>query len=67
MNHKIPLDGEGKRLYEGDRVYTYDFDNTRVYGTLLPNDDYKEVSEWYVEYDDGVACAVLDFNQIFKA
>ena len=63
-----PLDADGQRLYAGDRVYAYDIDGrTRVYGTLLPNDDYKDVAEWYVEYDDGAECAVLDFGVLWKA
>lgn len=61
------LDGTGQILHEGDRVYAYDINGKRVYGTLLPNDEYKDVSEWYVKYDDGAECAVLDFNFIWKA
>jgi hypothetical protein len=61
-------DAEGRRLHEGDRVYAFHFNGrTRVYGTLLRNDDYKEVSEWCVEYDDGEKCAILDFSQLWKA
>lgn len=63
---KTATDGDNKVLHDGDRVFTYDFDGTRVYGTLRINEDYLEVSEWYVEYDDGEDYAVLDFNFIFK-
>lgn len=60
-------DADGNILHEGDRVFAYDLDGKRVYGTLRPNDGYEEVSEWYVEYDDGEECAVLDFDQLWKA
>lgn len=71
MDEKIIKDAEGNTLHEGDRVYTHDFNEkgkiVRVYGTLKPNEDHKEVSEWYVEYDDGMDCAVLNYNDIYKA
>ncbi len=67
-------DGEGKVLHEGDRVYSYDnalppaTGLQRFYGTLRKNDEkFKDVSEWYVEYDDGEDLAVLDFGKLFKA
>lgn len=63
-------DGDSNILHEGDRVYTYDHDlNGRIvryYGTLVKN-DYPDVLDWAVEYDDGICCAVLDFKQIYKA
>lgn len=54
-------------LHNGDRVYSYDLDSKRYYGTLYKNEDYPEVSEWYIEYDDGNECAVIDINLVFKA
>lgn len=66
----VPIDGEGQRLHEGDRVYTYDAfaaNQTRIYGTLYKNSEYPEVSEWYVDYDDANQCAVLDFGLLWKA
>lgn len=60
-------DGNGIELNKGDRVATQDWDGKIVYGTLLPNDGFEEVAEWYVAYDDGQECAVLDFKQLFKA
>lgn len=66
----VPIDGEGQRLHEGDRVYTYDAfaaNHTRIYGTLYKNSEYPEVSEWYVDYDDANQCAVLDFGLLWKA
>ena len=66
----VPMDGEGQRLHEGDRVYTYDAfaaNHTRIYGTLYKNSEYPEVSEWYVDYDDANQCAVLDFGLLWKA
>jgi hypothetical protein len=60
-------DAQGNILHEGDRVFAYDLDSKRVYGTLYRNKDYPEVSEWYVQYDDGEDCAVLDFSLLWKA
>jgi hypothetical protein len=66
----VPIDG--KVLYEGDRVYSYDYDvenfaPKKCYGTLHKNKDYPEVSEWYIAYDDGQECAVLQMSLVFKA
>jgi len=67
MNTKV----ENKTLKEGDRVYSYDYDNnskpSRYYGTLRKNTDYPHVSEWYIAYDDGHDCAVLEMSLVFKA
>ncbi len=52
---------------EGDRVYSYDFDGSKVYGTIHKNTDNSEVSEWYIKYDDGKELAVLDLTTVFKA
>jgi len=61
----------GIELNEGDKVYTYDYDTDgllkKYHGILHKNIDHPEVSEWYVKYDDGNDCAVLDFGQIFKS
>jgi hypothetical protein len=66
---KTAIDGEGKILHEGDRVYSYGWEgfSVRHYGTLRLNSDYPDVSEWYIEYDDGNDCAVLDMSMVFKA
>jgi hypothetical protein len=58
---------EDIKLQEGDRVYSFDFDGSRVYGIIYKNKEYPEVSEWYIAYDDGKENAVLDINQVFKA
>ena len=68
----VPLDGDGQTLHEGDRVYSYDYNvetvaPQRCYGTLHKNEDYTEVSEWYIAYDDGQECAVLEMSLVFKA
>ena len=67
----VPIDGDGQVLHEGDRVYSYDYDKnlkpSRCYGTLHKNEDYPEVSEWYIAYDDGQECAVLEMSLVFKA
>lgn len=67
----VPLDGDGQVLHEGDRVYSYDYDKnlkpSRCYGTLHKNEDYPNVSEWYIAYDDGQECAVLEMSLVFKA
>lgn len=55
---------------QGDRVYVYDTDKTgqvrKYYGTLMKNTDYPEVSEWYIKFDDGNDCAVLDMDSVVK-
>lgn len=34
------------------------------FGTLHENIGHKDVSEWYVHWDDGSDCAVLDFDYL---
>jgi hypothetical protein len=67
----VPIDGDGQVLHEGDRVYSYGYDDKwkpqRLYGTLHKNEDYPEVSDWYIAYDDGQECAVLEMSLVFKA
>jgi hypothetical protein len=67
----VPLDSDGQTLHEGDRVYSYGYDDNlkpqRLYGTLNKNEDYPEVSEWYIAYNDGQKCAVLEMSLVFKA
>jgi hypothetical protein len=64
----VLIDGDGQKLHLQDRVYTYEaFTNERIYGTLYKNSDFPNVSDYYVSYDDGEDCAVLDFKTIFKA
>lgn len=67
----VPTDGDGQRLHDGDRVYSYGYNKDmkpeRLYGTLHKNEDYPEVSEWYIAYDDGEECAVLELSLVFKA
>jgi hypothetical protein len=52
----VPIDGDGQVLHEGDRVYSYGYDDKwkpqRIYGTLHKNEDFPEVSEWYIAYDE---------------
>jgi hypothetical protein len=61
----------GQTLHEGDMVYSYGYDDNlkpqRLYGTLHKNEDYPEVSEWYIAYNDGQKCAVLEMSLVFKA
>jgi hypothetical protein len=59
-------DGDGNVLHEGDRVFSYKLGG-RCYGTLHKNVDYPNVSEWYINYDDGEECAVLEIKLVFKA
>jgi hypothetical protein len=64
----VLIDGDGQRLHLEDRFYTYkEFTNERIYGTLYKNSEFPNVSDYYVSYDDGEDCAVLDFTTIFKA
>ncbi len=63
----MPLDGNNIEIENGDRVYSFDWDGSIVFGTLYSNDDYPEVSEWYIAYDDGFEGAVLDMRFVYKA
>lgn len=47
----------------GDRVFAYDFGWERKYGTLMQNDD----GSYYVHYDDGEECLVLNFDFLYHA
>ena len=65
----VPLDGDGQTLHEGDKVFTHGFTDNgwgRHYGLLYKNEEFPNVSEWWIDYDDGEQCAVLDFNDVFK-
>ena len=49
---------------EGQRVYAFDIDGSKCYGTLHKNTEYQNISEWYIAYDDGHECAVLDIGTV---
>ncbi len=61
------FDPSGMRLHDGDRVYVYDEHDARLYGTLYKNEDFPHVSDYYIKYDDGKECAVLDMSSVYKA
>jgi len=66
----VPLDGDGQTLHEGDRVFSHGFTDSvwvRHYGSLHKNEEFPNVSDWWIDYDDGEQCAVLDFAYVFKA
>lgn len=53
---------------EDQRVATYDVDGSLHYGVLLksgPNDYWP--NSWYVRYDDGEECYILDWGSIYIA
>ncbi len=50
----------------GDRIYTYEVDGTKVFGTLQRGETFRGPDDWFVDYDDGESCVVLDMDQIFK-
>ena len=59
------FDADNNLLKEGDRVYCYDLDGqTKVYGTIHYNDIISNT--WYIKYDDGDECLVLDFAVVWK-
>jgi hypothetical protein len=51
---------------EGERVYCFGFGYQKDYGTIHKNTEYPNVSEWYIRYDDGEECAVVDERFVFK-
>lgn len=63
---KLITNIRGEVFTEGNRVMTYDFSYKAYYGVLYENTENKEVSEWYVKYDDGKELAVLDFDFLWK-
>ena len=64
---KIIQNIRGEVFTEGNRVFAYDFDNSKVYGIIYENRGHKDISEWYVKYDDGAECAVLDIDFLWKS
>ena len=54
-----------EKFNEGDKVYAYDVDGIH-YGVLHRNLEFPDVSEWYVAYEDGEECAVLDIELVHK-
>lgn len=65
---KIITNIRGEVFTEGDRVMAFDIDGrTRCFGILMENIGYKNVSDFFVKYDDGKEMAVLDFDFLWKA
>jgi len=66
-----PVDAEGNRLHERDRVYSYDLkDNcghVRCYGTLSKSDHPATCGHWCVHYDDFESFIVLSWDDVYKA
>ena len=54
-----------KKFNDGDRVYCYYFGKI-INGTIHKNVEFPKVSKYYIKYDDGEECAVLDINQVYK-
>jgi len=52
---------------EGDRVWCLDSDGKEQHGNIYLNTEHPDVSEWYIRYDDGEECAVLDVMQVYPA
>lgn len=63
----ITTEGTGKEIFDGMRVFTNDLDGSRQYGTLRQGETFRGPEDWYVEYDDGQSCIVLDFSTIYDA
>jgi len=55
------------KLTEGQKVWCYDFDGSKVKGTVHRNIGHEDVSEWYIKYEDGKEYAVLDETKIYKS
>lgn len=54
--------------FDGQRVYAYELDpHTRLYGTLRQGETIRGPEDWYVDYDDGESCLVLDFSALWDA
>jgi len=61
----IPTTPVQKKYNEGDRVWCLDIDGEKKHGNIYLNSDQPNVSEWYIRYDDGEECAVLDISQVY--
>lgn len=67
----ILIDGNGKALKEGDKVYIFDHDDgeniKKYFGTLYKNKKHPEVSDWYIRFNDNKKYAVLVPALVYKA
>ena len=60
------IDFNGIELKAGDKVGTYDM-NGKFYKGILKQDESCTVCDgWYVDYEDGKSCAVLEFSFLYK-
>jgi len=66
LENKKTMKAEEQKFKEGDRVFVYGFGNEQHNGTIHKNTEHPEVSEWYIKFDDGEECAVLDINCVYK-
>jgi hypothetical protein len=66
-----PVDADGNKLHEGDRVYSHDIKDgggyIRCYGTLSKSDEPATCGHWCVDYDDGESFIVLSWADVYKA
>ena len=53
-----------REFKEGDRVFVYDFGYEKCHGTIHKNTKHPNISEWYIEYDNGEEYAVLELSTI---
>lgn len=54
-----------KQFKAGDRVYAHGLDSKKYHGTIHKNTEFPNISEWYVKYDDGKECAIIDIDSVF--
>ena len=64
---KTLIVANGEVVKDGDRVYTYTLGYTKVYGTLHHGETFLSNDSWYVDYDDGESCVVLEPYLIWKS
>lgn len=66
-----PIDAEGNRLQEGDRIYSHDIKEgvgyVRCYATLTKSDHPETKGHWCADYDDGESFIILSWADVFKA
>jgi hypothetical protein len=65
---KYIIDGDGKTLHDGDRVYRNDeVTNERLYGTIKEPEELELFPDiWVVKYDNGAESFVFNPEKIFK-
>ena len=61
-----PIDGNGILLNKGDKVFAFDIDGSKQKGILIKGKTCRGEDDWYVHYEDGEDCLVIEFSTLWK-